>query len=134
VSRTDVEYKYIKINSNGDLKEWMPGKNLVLDVEGDDIVVEDSWEPSLITHSEDSIDDDDQRPINIVIECDKPNTQISKQPAYIEDDRNANYSRGSGLDIGGPFDVKSEGYGPEPNAILESLVGSAVLVPLFPFH
>eukprot|EP00210_Caulerpa_lentillifera_P008412 g8024.t1 len=134
--KTDVEYKYVKFKSNGELKEWMPGKNLILDIEGDDIEVEDSWEPALITHSEDSIDDDDDvESIGIFIECDKPERKKPKSIAReSEDDRSGGgESSGKGFDIGGKFDTPETGYGPERNALLESLVGSAVLVPFFPF-
>lgn len=122
--RNEVEYKYIKIEPNGNLKEWMPGNNLTLLINKDNTTIKDNWETSQITHN-------------------KKSTKKFQKDKILEDDvlddkeceiRVMTHSSGKEFDIGGELDPSIVAYGPDPNPLLESLIGSSVLTPIYPSH
>lgn len=46
--RGEVEYKYVRLNGDGEVLEWSPGKNRTLQLEHavDDMIMDDDWDAS----------------------------------------------------------------------------------------
>lgn len=117
-----MEYKYIIIKPNGELKEWMPGNNLTLLINKDNTIIKDNWEPSQITHNKKS-----KKKIS--------KNEILKDDFFDDEEceiRVMTYSSGKEFDIGGELDPTIIAYGPDPNPLLESLIGSSILTPIYP--